>query len=56
MCVYAVTNSGAGACLYVKRSIIEGVAFEKEDADRIANIINSLVEYNQSNVVAHNAN
>ena len=47
LCIFAVSHSGIGPYLFAKRSIIEGVKITDEDAARIANIITSLVEFNQ---------
>jgi len=52
--IFAISNSGAGAYLFAKRSIIEGVKLSKEDAGGIAAIITRLVEINQRKDAAQN--
>jgi len=46
LCLYIVANSGDTTRIFLKRSVIEGVAVDKADAARIVNIILQLVEIN----------
>ncbi len=46
--IYALSNSGTGPILIVKRSLIENVNITEEDSNRIVNIITQLVERSHS--------
>lgn len=48
MLLYAIPNSGRGALIVFKRSLIENVNLTEEDAYRIISLISRLVDQNRS--------
>lgn len=48
MLLYAIPNSGSGAMIIFKRSLIENVNISEEDAYRIISLISKLVEKNKA--------
>lgn len=47
MCLYTVSNSGAGPRIFLKRSVIEGQGLNELDTLKIVTILTTLIEQNQ---------